>query len=286
VPVTRALVTAGSGSRLRIRVTTDGLYRLTAGEIAAVLDGYNEAQVAQAITQNGLALSCGGESVAWQAEAGGAALRFFGQAYRNTYVDHNVYWLEAGSGLAMTSEDRSTGSVASDSWFWETARAEQDLYFMPYLPGGVEDDYFAWAGRNLTSPTVSWQWSTSVSLIDLHPGMPSGMVTAHLVSAYDGTAALDNRTRLSANGQLLDDSRWAGSARLSQSAAASNFSGNSVLVAVELRREANVTTTTVLIDAVEVRYARQMRAHNNQLVFLPETGASILTVRGFSSSAI
>ncbi len=43
--------------------------------------------------------------MAWRAEESGAALLFFGQAYRNIYTDRNVYWLEPGSGLAMAVFD-------------------------------------------------------------------------------------------------------------------------------------------------------------------------------------
>jgi Peptidase family C25 len=284
-PSLSAMTSSGTGPRVRIGVNADGLYRLTAAEIAAVLSG-SEPQVAQAIAQTNLALSCGGEAVAWQGEAGGAALRFFGQAYRNTYTDQNVYWLEAGPGLTMESIAGSTATVAVDPWFWETARVEQDLYFMPYLPGEEDDDYFVWSGQQLTSPATSWTWTSPVTLTDLHPAMKTGTVTADLISAYDGTPELDNHTRLSVPGQELADQQWVGDERLSQSGTATNLSGGSVSVSVELRRDSGVTTTTVLIDALEVRYARRMQALNNQLLFRPEPGTNTLTVRGFTSSAI
>ena len=285
-PARLAAAAATVGSRVRIGVTNDGLYRLSAASIAAVLQGYDEAQVAEAILQTNLALSCGGAAVAWRAEAGGAALLFFGQAYRDTYTDRNVYWLEPGTGLAMGSTNRATAAVADDPWFWETVRAERDLYFMPYAPGGTADDYFVWSGQQLTSPSASWAWTTHVALADLHPAVKTGTVTAHLISAYDGAPVLDNRTRLTAAGQLLDDRLWAGDVRLAQSGTATNLGGASVPVTVELRRETNVTTTTVLIDALEVRYARRMRAQNDQLLFQPEAGTNTLTVRGFSNPAI
>ena len=282
----RAVVTGAEGSRLRIVVTNDGLYRVTAAEIAAALADLNEAQAAQAIAQNQLALSCGGESVAWRGEAGGAALVFFGRAYRDLYTDRNVYWLESGSGLQMAVANRAAGAPAAEGWFWETARAAKDLYFMPYLPGAAADDFFVWAGQQVTAPNSTWSWTTNVALVDLHPDMKAGTVTAHLVSAYDSYPALDNRTRLSAGGQLLDDQRWAGDIRLAQAGAATNLSGSQVSVTVEIRREADVSTTTVLIDALEVRYARRLRALNNQLLFAPEAGAAVVTVRGFTSGAI
>lgn len=285
-PVRRDAPPSTVGARVRIAVTNDGLVRLTAGEIAAVLEGLAEPQVAQWIAQTNLALTCGGESVAWRAEAGGGALLFFGQDYRDTYADQNVYWLDPGPGLAMGFSSRATGLVAADPWFWETARAESNLHFMTYVPGGLDDDYWIWDFRQLISPASSGQWTTSVELTDAHPGVKEGAVTAHLVSYNDGPAAFDNHTQLSAAGQLLDDRLWAGDVRLSQSGVATNLGGASVSVTVGLLREADVTTTTVLIDAIDVRYARRMRARNNQLLFRAEAGTNVLTVRGFSSPSI
>jgi Peptidase family C25 len=286
VPVPRAMSSSGVGPRVRIVLKEDGLYRLTAAEIAAVLAGYTESQVVTAMAQTNLALTCGGEPVSWRSEAGGAALLFVGQAYRSTYTDRNVYWLEAGPGLGLATDDRTTASVAADPWYWETVRMEENLHYMPYLPGGVADDYFVWDGQQVTVPTTSWQWNTTVPLPDLHPDMPAGTVTAYLTSAYNGLPTLDNHTRLLADSQLLDDRQWAGTDRLVQSGTATTLSGNSVSVTVELLREAYVTTMTVLIDAVAVRYARRMRAQDDQLLFEPEAGTNILTVRGFSTSAI
>ncbi len=277
---------ASVGTRVRMAITNEGLYRVTAAQLAAVLQGSTTAQVAQAISQTNFSLTCGGSNVAWRAEVGGAAILFFGQAYRNMYTDRNVYWLDMGPGLAMSSSNRATASVAENPWFWETTRMEKNVNFSEYLPGGVEDDYFVWTGRQLTTPSTNWLWTTNVPVADIHPNVRLGTVTAHLISAWDGAVELDNHTRLSVAGQLIDDRRWAGDERIAQSGAATNLSGSLVSVTVEMRRESDVTTTTVMIDALEVRYARRMKALNNQLVFRPEAGTNTLTVRGFTTSAI
>ena len=286
VRTVRSVAPAAPGARMRIMIAEDGLYRLTAAQIAQMLAGFTEDQARQAIAQAQLALSCGGESVAWRGEPGGAGLFFFGQAYRDTYADRNVYFLEPGTGLAMGSANRATAAVAHDPWFWETARAEQNLFFRPHVPGSADDDYFIWAGKQLTSPEVSWQWTANVPVPDLHPAVKQGAVTAYLVSSYNGAPALDNHTILSAAGQTLDDRRWAGNVRAAQSGSATNLTGTQVPVTVELRRDSDVTTTTVLIDALEVRYARRMRAVNDRLLFQPAGATNAITVRGFSNSAI
>jgi len=276
-----------TGSRVRIVVTNDGVYRLTAAQIAALLQGYDEARVAQAISQNKFALTRAGAQVAWRGEGGGRALLFYGKAYRDIYTDRNVYWLEPGNGLPMSTSHRTTPTVVHDAWFWETVRAEVNQHFQSYLPGLASDDYFIWTGTQVTAPsTTPWQWTTSVALPDLHSGVSAGVLTAHLVSAYDGPPALDNRTLIYADGQVADDRRWAGDQRLSQSGTVDNLSGSSVDFMVQVRREDDVTTTKMMIDAVEVRYARRMLARGNQLLFSPQPGADTVTVDEFTSSII
>ena len=282
------LSTAGTttGTRVRLVVTNDGIHRVTSAQIAAALDGYSEAQVEHAIAQAQLAMSTGGEPVAWRAEEDGKAILFFGEVRRDTYDRRGIYWIEPGQGLSMAEENRATDDVAADPWFLETVRIEENLHFMPYLTGGTEDDYWVWAGQQVTDPDTSWTWSTTVPLVDRHSLGITGQVTAHLVGAYDGPATLDNRTRLTAAGQLLDDRTWAGDIRMAQSGTATHLSGTSVVVSVEIRREAGVATTTVLIDAVEVTYARSARARNGRLLIRPEPGAHVAPVRGFVSGGI
>ncbi len=285
-PAKAASRKATVGTRVRMAITNDGLFRVTAAQLAAVLQGSSTTAVSQAISQTNYSLTCGGSNVAWRAEAGGAAILFFGQAYRDVYTDRNVYWLDSGPGVAMSSSNGATAGVAENPWFWETTRMEKDLNFSDYLPGDAEDDYFVWTGRQLTSSATNWLWTTNVPVVDIHPNVRTGTVTAYLISAWDGAVEFDNHTRLAAAGQWLDDRRWAGDERIAQTGSATNLSGTSVSVTVEMRRESDVTTTTVMIDALEVRYARRMKALNNQLLFGPESGTNTLTVRGFSTSAI
>lgn len=282
----KAVLPVTTGQWVRIVVTNDGLYRLTAAQLAGVLTGTNASQVAQSIAKTNFSLTCGGTAVAWRAESGGAALLFFGQAYRDTYDDQNVYWLKPGPGLAMGTTNRTTSRVAANPWFWETVRAEENAGFRSYLPGDEADDYFMWTGWRVVSPSASQQWTTSVPLVDRHSDISSGTVTAYLASEYNGTPELDNRTVLSANGEAISDESWAGDIRLVQSGTATGLNSDTVAVKVEVRRKPDVTTTFVFLDALEVRYARQMRARNNQLLFRPRSGTNTVTVRGYTSASI
>lgn len=277
----------GPGPRMRITINAEGLYAVSTAQIASALQGFSQAQVMTAIANHQLALSHQGEPVAWRAQDGNAGILFFGQAApRDTYDRKGYYWLEAGPGLAMESTPAQTDLVAANAWFWDTVRAEKDEHFVATLPGDETDDYWVWDGRQLTSPSNVWSWTQTVTLPDAFSGIKTGQVTAFLSSAYDGVPLLDNRTRLLVGGQVVSDMQWEGDRRLEQMGTTTNLGGSSVTIQVEIRRNANVTTTTVLIDALEVRYARQMRARNNQLIFQPLLGTTMVTVRGFTRDSI
>jgi len=269
-----------SGSRVRMEIVSNGLYNVSAATLAQHLAGFSVEQVTNAIAQTNLALSCGGEPVAWMADTNGAALIFYGQSFFNSYADRNVYWIDPGPGTNMTVRDGTTGVVESNQWFNDTLHVESNLIFSAMAPGSVEDDYWLWAFKQVASPAVSSRWSTVISLPDREPGQSGGQVVAKLVGYYIG----QQHTRLFANGVMLDDRQWDGDARLTQSGTTTNLTNDTVKVEVEVRRD--LETTLVLIDTLEVTYARRMAARNDQLLLTPGAGVSNLTVRGFSNSDI
>ncbi|HQK43667.1 MAG TPA: C25 family cysteine peptidase [Kiritimatiellia bacterium] len=274
------------GNRIRVTVTNDGVYRVTAAEIANLLVGATEAGVATMIQSQGIRLTCNGEAVAWLGEIDGSALRFVGERYSDSYGHENVYWLELAPGLAMAVSNQATALSDTNGWFWETLRVERQNYYQPQLPGGVEDDYFVWDGVSLTSPESSANLANTITLPDAYSNLKTGTVSVVLIGAYDGPAELDNHTRLRAGGVLVAEQQWKGDERIVLSGPTTNLGGTSLTVRVDILRDSGVVTTTVMLDALEVTYARHLRARSNQLLFTARPGTNVLTVRGFTQPDI
>ncbi len=91
---------AATGDRLRMQVTGEGLYSVTAADLVAGLR-LTDARARQLIKTNGVELTSGGKAVAYLAAADGSALYFYGQSIDSVYTSANVYWLKAGKGTAM-----------------------------------------------------------------------------------------------------------------------------------------------------------------------------------------
>ena len=101
--------------RIRLGVRDEGVYRVTADEIAQA-SGMSVADVNVALATCGLSLSCQGRPIAWRHESG--ALYFYGVPTREFYAPENVYWLSMGAGVAMREYDAAPDAGdTTNAWF-------------------------------------------------------------------------------------------------------------------------------------------------------------------------
>ncbi len=125
----KAKAAAGnSNTSVRILVEQDGLYAVTADQIAAAL-GTSVQKVRNGIGRNQLRLQNRGQPVAWMADPGKDQLYFYGQAIDGTdsvYTRYNVYWLDQQDGLAMkVLEGKGPTPVANAQPFPSRIHAEE-----------------------------------------------------------------------------------------------------------------------------------------------------------------
>jgi Peptidase family C25 len=155
-----------SKARVRIGTTNQGIHHLTASSLASLL-GQSPATVENWITTGTLAMSSGGQSVAYipghdlPSASGGSetGLYFYAESNRNNYTSENVYWLTAGTN-SYTVEDAGNPPPAAPGLQVATSQNEIDdpnLSILAYL-SDPEADYWMWknlvygaAPRNATA---------------------------------------------------------------------------------------------------------------------------------------
>lgn len=125
----RAWQGGGAADRLRLGVRDEGVYRVSAGEIAAAA-GAEEAAVAAALEAGGVSLTCGGRQVAWTAYDG--ALYFYGEATREFFAPENVYWLAFGAGERMAAEAAFPAEGAGTNGWFMCERRYRGSFVAPY----------------------------------------------------------------------------------------------------------------------------------------------------------
>jgi hypothetical protein len=101
--------------RIRFGVRDEGVYRVTAGEIAAA-SGAATNDVLAALVSRGLSLRCQRREIAWTTD--GQSLFFFGLPTTELFAPENVYWLAFGPGTNMESFAATPEPGAqTNAWF-------------------------------------------------------------------------------------------------------------------------------------------------------------------------
>ncbi len=277
-----ALAAAKAGNdRVKIAVRGNGLYSLSTADIAAAL-GLSQTAVQQGIQNRPWSLTNRGQPVAWQSVSNGLA--FYGRALaepdRNFALD-NVYWLQSGTGVVMTSaKGQKLAAAPATATFMERLDLEQDLEPAPAAGANSNDDFWYWG-------YVLGQAGSSASFAFDAPGAASGAGQIALrLEGFQATA--DNAVTVSLNGKALGSARWSGEAPYSQTfqvgAGLLKETGNSLTVSANLADQ-NVKFSYVLVDGFELAYPRRYQAQDNRLWFRGD-GNPVVTVGGFASSAI
>lgn len=115
--------------RIRLGVLDEGLYRVTADEIAQA-SGLSGVAVGEALSSTGFALRCGQKAIAWRTD--GRSLFFYGQPTTEAYAPENVYWLSLGPGQAVHGADAAPdGGQPTNLWFMSEYTARRD-FLAPY----------------------------------------------------------------------------------------------------------------------------------------------------------
>lgn len=188
--------------RVRLSLRSDGLYRVTARELAQA-GGWSEHEVVAAIGATNLQMSCNGKPVAWLAD--GEALIFYGRHADGFYAPENVYWIEPGNGQSILSvaADPQSGS-STNNWFYDTLLFEGTDYVERLSFSSITNVSYLAHGFQIRGQFTS---SLQVSLPDVAPGPWTGEVTFDLMS-YSASPGTRHRAELSMGEEFLAEVEW------------------------------------------------------------------------------
>jgi uncharacterized repeat protein (TIGR01451 family) len=267
-------------SRLKLELSQEGLYRLTASEVSSAT-GVNAMKVKAAFDSGRVELSSAGTPVPWKADGDG--IIFFGEAPESPYSAANVYWLDFGFGKTMAEGWGGTPSAATT-----TASQSIELYEENVFPVTVvaraDADLYYWAHMSAGDPT--WGSFASSLWVD-NPRPGEAALTVLFQSTTSTPAANEHRVRLSLNGVDLGTTVWDGAAGqrgvFTVPAGVLENGTNHVEMTAEL--VPGVPYSVVLVDGFELEYPRLHRALGDRLLLATDSAAPV-SVDGFSSSEI
>ena len=259
--------------RVKIRVTHDGLYRVSGTELADA--GVDLAQLDPAR----LALFSRDEPVALWLEDGGDGrldpddgLLFFGQGVARhepdaRYTGLNVYWLELDHDQPLSMDTRVAAPVWSAPpvvYTRTVLHLEEDTFYWQPMPDGAGQDHWFWGGRLNPHGSANRQSTTlAATLLSPHPDE-----AALLRVALKGFTTGAHTSRIAVNDHIVDTQSWSGQ---------QEFVHNVGLPAGLLGEGVNEITITAqasadavdqfLVNWLEIEYSHRLQAAPEGVTF-------------------
>ena len=280
------------GVHLSVRQT--GLYYLGVADLVSWF-GETPDKMGTMIAKGKLALSRGGQPVAWYPDLTGGAkgkdsaqgLFFYAEAPgpQSLYSDAAVYRLQKADGLLMQALPAGGGPPAAPGGrFQESLHVEREAFAATVLPLDPESDYWFWDFLQGGDPAFGHR---SYALDA--PGLTGtgGALTVSLQGATASGVTDEHRAQVSLNGAALGEIRWTGIAAQKATFAVPNG------VLRETGNQVELTAVTGdgapyslwYLDSFDLSYPRSFHSAGDALAFTPGGNAAV-TVSGFSSAGV
>ena len=269
------------GVALKLTTKDEGIYYVSANQLAGPL-GLATPAVSALLRSGRLALSHRGLATPYLPDSRSAGIYFYAEPIRSIYTDENVYQVSSGAALPMAAI-ASTRAMGPAAAFQESVHREENQYAAPVVFQDPESDFWVWdflfAGydgldtKSVTVPAIGVTGAGSASL------------TVHLVGGTDGAAELDHHVTICFNGAQVGEDAWAGIGRHDVTIPLDSGAVLEGDNTVEIRAELNsgVSESMVLLDSIDLSYARRYRAVQDQLTFTA-SGSTAVEISGFSST--
>ncbi|MBL7114614.1 MAG: hypothetical protein ISS35_02520 [Kiritimatiellae bacterium] len=270
--------------KIRAEVTTSGLYKVTAAQIAATL-GTSESEAAAAISDGNVRVSSMGSDVSWL--KANNSVYFYGEEIGGMYGGNNVYWLELGvNGPQMaTAKARAPRKTAPGGVFTDTVLFEEDHVARPNICFDENDEFWFW--KSLSNPYGETEATLPCTLDSVSSANTTAQIQVALKGAKDTAAVIDYHVRVTINGTYVGEKQWSA---LDDAVLIATFS-QSILqsgandVRIESLLPAGAPYSKVLIDSATISYLRNYEAVSGQLRLSGDAN-NVISVKGFASSDI
>ncbi len=263
----------GGASALAIGVTSSGMYRVRAGDIAR-LAGVPEAAVRRLIRSGKVRLTGRGRPVAWAADEKGSGLIFYGEGLDSIYTGENVYVASLGTRSGKIPVSGSTTGVPdAGATFTSEVHAEEDRLPATVLGLDPDSDYWFWDYLLAGDADLDHR---EFLLTAPHPGEGQARLTVRFQGASD-TGSGSHVAEVLLNGVSLGTTSWQGFA-----AQEATFSFDAALLASDGTDTVTVFDTGVsgeslfFVDSFDLEYPRGYVVEGGQLLFRGEAGRTVL----------
>jgi hypothetical protein len=280
----RAWTNALPADRVRLSLRDEGVYRVSAGELAAA-SGWSLADITSALASSGLALSCQGAPVAWTAE--GTNLFFYGVPPKSRFAPENVYWVQFGAGLSPAPATAvADPATTTNAWFTNCVTQQGTDYLARVSYSALADAPASYVAFSPLLVANGGALQVGQPLTDCATGTWTGSVTVNLLSYYE-SGTDEHAARVRVGGIEVGTAVWTNEQYLSFTFpfASSNVSAGVATLQVENCGASFVTYSRFICVSCAFTYPRAYRARSEALRCTggPE---GVVAVAGFATEDI
>jgi hypothetical protein len=271
-----------TGDQIRISVTEDGLYSLTAVKIAELL-GMGLKDVTLLLKNRTLNLSYAGQNVAYEVLKDNSGLQFYGKQLKNNYTDEAIYWLKKSLGQKMTTTVATGSLPIAGGSFTETKRYEKNAFTATALFTDPEADYWFW-DYLVAGDAVYGKKSYTLNAPGISADSGTATLTVRLQGATDSLTGKDHHAVISLNGTTLPgEGQWKGTTgkTLTYSFNQNMLKAADNTLEIKGTLDSGVPYSIFYVNNIDLKYNRLYSAENNRLQFRAEQTTAV-TVSGFS----
>jgi hypothetical protein len=262
---------------LKIGVSETGMYRVSTSEIATAM-GEREAKIKTRIAQHQLAMTTGGQQVAWLGEPDETGIVFFGQAPDSIYSAEKTYMLSKGQGLAIEQADGDAPQAADEGGsFPEKVAREENLLMRPFNVIEEGQDFWFWSGAIAEEPGFEekrFEFELeNVSEVDLSASLTVTFVGFGYTFDAGGSIKVNDHHVGYFSGPVF--SHQSATFEFDQA-----FLKNGINSVDLIGQQAGI-----LIDRFDIGYHRDLRTSTNELLVRTEDDA-VVSISGFTTAAV
>lgn len=194
----------------------------------------------------------------------GDSIIFYGQKTNTRYTDTNVYWLTGGvtTGLRMSTIDGTPSTTGTTpNTFIATVKSEENHTYQSANPSGPDNNHWYWALINSAVPRT---------YPIILPKVDTSASQATIRIFLKGYAASPQQLiRISINGHFISEASWPAREpyTYTQSFDRSYLLEGSNTIQVECPLSGGTTVNQVLLDWIEVDYAKNYAVDGAQVKF-------------------
>lgn len=259
---------------LKVETEEPGLHLVPVETIASAL-GLTPSAAAALVRAGRLELTNQGRAVPWTRTTGADGVVFWAEALEDAYAPRNVFLLRQGRGEVMgTASSAHAFDRRSIRTAPETLHVERDALALTLFPVDPDSDYWYWEALQANHPSEGRK-----RLAFEAPGVAGGAarLTVHLAGGSTTKAAGEHHLLATLDGGPSAEVRFegTGAAQLVMDLPAGVLREGENVLELTAILEKGVSSSTVLVDSVDLQYERRTEAQRSAHVVRPARSGTV-----------